>query len=149
MINHGAPSTVRYGTERYGTVRYGTVRLAGWPPGQPPAGRSTGRRVGRPAGRPTGWPAGLRKDGKPLAGRPEPIGHIFVLDFLFCKNTTCLNRKRNAFETKCKNSIFNKRNLKISKFTCKKKVGLIAKKGEKTKLFKKGKLKLTIKNKTI
>ena len=49
----------------------------------------------------------------------------------------------------CKTSIFNKRNLKISKFTCKKKPGLIAKKGEKTKLFKKGKLKLTIKNKTI
>ena len=47
----------------------------------------------------------------------------------------------------CKNSIFNKRNLKISKFTCKKNPGLIAKKGEKTKLFKKGKLKLTIKNK--
>ena len=42
----------------------------------------------------------------------------------------------------CKNSIFGRRNLNISRFTCKS-PALLSKKGEKRKLFKKGKLNIT------
>ena len=48
----------------------------------------------------------------------------------------------------CRNSIFNRRNLKISSFTCKKKARLLKNKQTKKSLLKNGKLKFKIKNKS-